>query len=42
MKKIQLLTLAASLSCSLMLTSCLDVNDNPTTPDHTHDPDKHQ
>ena len=32
MKKIQLLTLAASLSCSLTLTSCLDEYDNPTTP----------
>jgi len=29
MKKIQILTLAASLSCSLTLTSCLDVYDNP-------------
>ena len=32
MKKIQLLTLTASLSCSLTLTSCLDEYDNPTTP----------
>lgn len=32
MKKIQLLTLAASLLCCLILNACIDVTDNPTTP----------